>query len=188
MDCPLWNWDWNVCLDIPNWHALLIELIIGTGIATVFFIWQWRIRTKRREFFQENFISTAYWIKSLLHQGAGIQSRYYENKEKHQMEVNQLHQNFSSIANNLRFSLGISADSMDQKIVMIIDIICTIMEKPLIEGDPEEDSDNFITIDSIIDELFNGSFKEAHTIYQSKKMEQELKNKELLKKIKDSKV
>ncbi len=188
MDCPLWNWDWNICLDIPNWHALLIEVIIGITIASIFFIWQWRIRTKRREFFQENFIGTAYWIKSLLHHGGDIQLRYYENKEKHQMEVNQLHQNFSMIANNLRFLLGISADTMDQKIVRIVDIICTIMEKPLIEGDPEDDSDNFITIDYMIDDLFNGPLKEVHMIYQSKKAEQESKNKEFLKKLKAQKV
>lgn len=188
MDCPLWNWDWNICLDIPNWHALLIAVIIGGSIASIFFVWQWRIRTKRRNFFQENFVGTASWIKSLLHEGGKIQSHYYENKEKHQMEVNQLHQIFSTIANNLRFHLSISADTMDQEIVRTIDLICTIMEKPLIGGDPEDDSDNFITIDYKIDELFNGPLKKAHNKYQIRIMEQELEQKEFLKKIKDSKI
>jgi len=108
--------------DIPNWFTLIIEIILGTILALIFFSWQWNIRRRRRDAGQAQMLTHLIFLKNKLIEHEKVLNNFFDKK----ISVDELSQdknkrNYS--LNQLQNSISLYHDTMDSEIFRKLDEI-----------------------------------------------------------------
>lgn len=128
-------------------------------------------KNKRKEFAEESFIISFDFIKMILKDARKIQPDFYQKKDGSEKTVEDVNRRFALAGEHIRFMLGISADVLDRDEVKDIDFLCAILEKPVLQGEEVQDSQQLKTIENIMNNLTQGPLKAAKAKWEKQKAE-----------------
>jgi len=156
--------------DIPNWLALLIEIILGTTLALIFFGWQWNIRAHRRDAGQAKIIPHLIWLKQKLVGHEKVLNDYFDKK----ISIEQLAKDKDKRSyhlNQLQISINLFHDTMDSEISSKIDDIIDYSTWDTVDEKEVEIKHNQVIIkkiDYLLEKFFKKRTKYVEKLLQEK--------------------